>query len=66
MQRRLLQIQHRQLKVTGLTVTPVSTSQLNIVWNKNPESDVTHYNVYRGTSSGFSVTPGVTPAIGTF
>ena len=34
-------------KVTGLTVTPVSTSQLNIVWNKNPESDVTHYNVYR-------------------
>ena len=28
------------VKVTGLTVTPVSTSQLNLAWNKNPESDV--------------------------
>ena len=53
------------VKVTGLTVTPVSTSQLNLAWNKNPESDVTHYNVYRSTTNGFSVNPGVTPAVGT-
>ena len=52
-------------QVTGLTVTPVSTSQLNLAWNKNPDSDVTHYNVYRSTINGFSVNPGVTPAIGT-
>ena len=53
------------VKVTGLTVTPVSTSQLNLAWNKNPDSDVTHYNVYRSTTNGFSVNPGVTPAVGT-
>ena len=38
-------------QVTGLTVTPVSHCQLNLAWNKNPESDVNHYNVYRGTST---------------
>ena len=54
-------------QVTGLTVSTVSTSQLNLAWNKNPESDfVTHYNVYRGTTKGFSVNPGVTPAARNF
>ena len=52
-------------QVTGLTVSTVSTSQLNLAWNKNSESDFDHYNVYRGTSDGFSVTPGVTSPAGT-
>ena len=52
-------------QVTGLTVSTVSTSQLNLAWNKNPESDFNHYNIYRGTSNGFSVTPGVTSPTGT-
>ena len=33
--------------------------------DQNTESDFNHYNIYRGTSSGFSVTPGVTSPAGT-
>jgi fibronectin type 3 domain-containing protein len=33
-------------------------------WDANPSFEVTHhYNVYRGTSSGFSVIPGITAPI---
>ncbi|HKR73058.1 MAG TPA: galactose oxidase-like domain-containing protein, partial [Candidatus Nitrosocosmicus sp.] len=56
-------------KVTGLTVTPAAgtagSTQLNLTWTANPESDINHYNVYRGTTSTFPVTPGVTPPIAT-
>ena len=42
-------------KVTGVTVTPVSCSQLDVSWAANNESDLHHYNVYRR-----SETPGFT------
>ena len=35
-------------QVTGLTVTTVSSSQLNLSWNASTD----HYNVYRNTTSG--------------
>ena len=38
-------------KVIGLSVSPVSGSQLNLSWSGNPEPDVAHYNIYRGTTS---------------
>ena len=33
--------------------------------DQDTETDLSHYNVYRGTSSGFSVTPGKTSPVGT-
>ena len=39
----------------GLTVTPISGSQIDLGWTTNPEPDVAHYNVYRGTTAGFAV-----------
>jgi hypothetical protein len=44
------------VQVTGLTVTPVGTDQLNLNWNANPDPDIDHYDVHRSTVSGF--TPG--------
>ncbi len=41
---------------TGLTATAVSTSQINLDWANNTETDLDHYSVYRSTTSGF--TPG--------
>lgn len=35
-------------------------TQLNLAWTANIEPDINHYNVYRGTVSGFTVTPGTT------
>ena len=37
-------------KVIGLTVTPISAIRLDLAWTTNPEPDVGHYNVYRGTT----------------
>ena len=42
-------------KVTGLLISPISGSQLNLSWSSNPEPDVAHYDVYRGITSGFIV-----------
>ena len=42
-------------KVLGLTVTPISSTRLDLAWTTNPEPDVAHYNVYRGTTAGFAV-----------
>ena len=42
-------------KVAGLTVTPISSTRLDLAWTANPEPDVAHYNVYRGTTAGFAV-----------
>jgi hypothetical protein len=50
-------------KVTGLSVTTASSSQLNLTWTANTEP-VNHYNVYRGTTQGFPVTPGTTTPVG--
>ncbi len=54
-------------QVTGLAVnTPGgTTTQLNLTWTANTEADLNHYNVYRGTSAGFVVTPGTTAPIAT-
>jgi len=37
---------------TGLTATAVSSSQINLDWADNSESDLSHYNVYRSTTTG--------------
>ena len=39
-------------QVTGLNVTTVSSSQLDLAWDANSETDLDHYNVYRSTTSG--------------
>ena len=39
----------------GLTITPISSTRLDLAWTTNPEPDVAHYNVYRGTTAGFAV-----------
>lgn len=39
-------------QVTDLTVTTVSSSQLDLAWTANSDAD--HYNVYRSTTSGSS------------
>ena len=51
-------------QVTGLVITTVSSSQLNLAWTRVTASDFNHYNIYRGIS-GFTVTPGVTVPTGT-
>src|SRR5262249_26864053 len=52
-------------QVTGLSVSTASTTQLNLAWTANAESDFNHYNVYRGTTSDFSVKPAATAPTGT-
>ena len=42
-------------RVSGLSVTTVSDSQLNLSWTANAEPDLDHYNVYRGNTAGFPV-----------
>jgi hypothetical protein len=46
-------------QIIGLTITPQSGSdtQLNLAWTANTAPDFNHYNVYRGTSTGFLVGP---------
>jgi hypothetical protein len=51
-------------QVTGLAVTPISNTQLNLSWTANTEPDLDHYNVYRGTTPGFAVTLGTTTPVG--
>jgi predicted phosphodiesterase len=53
-------------QVTGLAATTASSSQINLSWTANPTADgVTRYNIYRGTTAGFTVTPGITPPTAT-
>jgi hypothetical protein len=40
--------------VTGVMVTPVSGSKLNISWTANTEADLNHYNVYMGMNADFA------------
>jgi chitodextrinase len=59
-------------QVIGLAVTAASSSQLNLTWTANPQSDgVGHYNVYRGTTANFAVdtatdTPLATPTTNSY
>jgi hypothetical protein len=47
---------------TGLTATPVSSSQIDLAWNPNSEDDLDHYNVYcSGTSGGPYTQIGLAP-----
>ena len=51
-------------QVTGLTVTPAGATQLNLAWTAIPTAqNIDHYNVYRGTTNGFTVVPGTTVPI---
>ncbi|MHA1778269.1 MAG: S8 family serine peptidase [Candidatus Heimdallarchaeaceae archaeon] len=34
-------------QVTGLTANAVSASEIDLTWNANTESDLSHYNIYR-------------------
>lgn len=34
-------------QVTGLSATTISTSQIDLVWDPNTESDLDYYNIYR-------------------
>jgi hypothetical protein len=53
-------------QVAGLAATTVNSSQIDLSWAANPVPDgVDHYNVYRGTTAGFPVTPGTTPTLAT-
>ena len=40
--------------VTGVIVTQVSESKLDISWTANTEADLDHYNVYRGMNEEFT------------
>jgi len=46
-------------QVQGPTASTVSSTQINLSWTANPPGDnVTHYNIYRSTTSGFTPGPG--------
>ncbi len=40
------------IKVQGVIADAVSSTQINLLWNSNPERDIDHYNVYR---DGFKI-----------
>ncbi|MBN2532755.1 MAG: glycoside hydrolase family 9 protein [Spirochaetales bacterium] len=46
----------------GLTAHAIGSSQINLDWQDNPESDLDHYHVYRSRTSGF--TPGASTLVG--
>lgn len=41
-------------QVSGVAVTPASYNMLSISWTANTDTDLSYYNVYRSTSTGFS------------
>jgi thermitase len=53
-------------QVTGLTVTTVSSSQLDLSWNANTEPDLKNYRVYRSTVSGGPYTLVASPAVNSY
>lgn len=50
--------------ITGLTVLRTTSTSISLVWNSNSDPDFNHYNVYRGSNSGFNIIPGVTTPVG--
>ena len=51
-------------QVTGLTVTTQSSTRLNLVWTANTDTDLLHYNVYRGKTAGFTVNTATAAPVG--
>jgi fibronectin type 3 domain-containing protein len=50
-------------QVLNVTVTPISFNRLDLAWTANPESDISHYNLYRGTAAGFIVNLSTDPPL---
>jgi hypothetical protein len=50
--------------ITGLRVVGTTSTGVNLIWDSNNDPDFHHYNVYRGSNSGFVIIPGVTPPVG--
>jgi hypothetical protein len=44
-------------RVTGLTIAAVGNNYITLNWNPNAETDLDHYNVYRGTTPEFIISP---------
>ena len=58
-------------QTTGLAATPASNTVINLNWNASSAIDLSLYNVYRGTSSGFTIilgttTPTATPSTNSY
>lgn len=58
-------------QTTGLVATPASNTIINLNWNASSAIDLSLYNVYRGTSSGFTIilgttTPTATPSTNSY
>jgi endoglucanase len=47
---------------TGVAAEAIGSSQINLDWQDNRESDLDHYNIYRSRTSGF--TPGLSTLVG--
>ena len=52
-------------ELVTVTVKVVSSNQIDLKWTGVKDSDLNHYNIYRGTKSSFKVSPGVTVPTGT-
>ena len=48
-----------------MTVKVISSNQIDLKWTGVIDSDLNHYNIYKGTKSSFKVSHGVTVPIGT-
>jgi hypothetical protein len=51
------------IQITGLTISRTTSTSISLVWNSNSDPDFSHYNVYRGSNSGFNIIPGVTAPV---
>jgi hypothetical protein len=53
-------------QVTNLRSAAATSNQIQLEWDPNPETDIDHYNIYRGLASNFIIIAqapnGVTPA----
>ena len=52
-------------RIGTITVKVVSDNQIDLKWTGVKDSDLNHYNIYRGTKSSFKVSSGETMPTGT-